>query len=93
MPKKFFSTPFVTETEDENEYVENEVEGYHNNLRPVDLTRFNRDEGHIYESIEHELDLDELEEQDSDDVVRELSDLGPTDDEWVADVFNDSLGG
>ncbi len=70
-------------TDDENEFEDTEMD---DSYRPVDLERFNRDEGHIYESIEDELELD-----DYDRVVRELPEFDPTDD--LDTDLNDAFGG
>lgn len=49
--------------------------------RPVDLLRSNREEGHIYESIEDELEVVDLEE------VEDLL------DDALLDMMNDAKGG
>ncbi len=67
--------------EDENE-IEDVVESEF--YRPLDFDKFNREEGHIYESIEQELDLD--------GVIRDLPEFDPTED-IEFDSLNDALGG
>lgn len=74
------------DVDDENEFtMDSEMD---DSYRPIDLNRFNREEGHTYESIEDELDLDS---KDFDDVVRELPEFDPTED--LDTELNDALGG
>lgn len=67
--------------DDENEFEELDLD----NSEAVNFDNWDREEGRIYESIERELDVE--------DIVRDLPDFDPTDDLDVSDLFNDSLGG
>lgn len=72
-------------TEDEAEYEEAEIGSEY---KPLDFTKHDREEGHIYESVEDEIgDLVE--------VLRDLPDLGTDDTEevWAVGLLDDALGG
>ncbi len=63
---------------------------YKDLFEELDFTRNKREEGHIYESIEEELGLDEVLRELSEFDPGELEDMEPDD---LNDGFEDSRGG